>query len=259
MYFSRACNVYQIVPERVHFKHLFCALFIFYFLIPDTTNVRCDEDTQGSRYTRVPKKRGNQKEGSKDRINKVSHIKFLWRRDRSSFVTCKLQHGSFMRRTHFGRMPGHRGTGVYPQRVERRLRPALSKCQRLARKSHWRIPGSNPVRIQRRCFCSFVDDNSTTIREKSKQVGKSLHLFRKYWNASSPNRSYALKIHLLEGGLYLYLSMKWINDDDETDISVNVTQKCIIHDKNFHSKIKLTIKFSRTLIVNPYIYIYSRC
>lgn len=184
MYFSRACNVYQIVPERVHFKHLFCALFIFYLRILQTYYGYYKRPVR-RRYPGVAlhsssEKKGNQKEGSKDRINKVSHIKFLRRRDRSSFVTCKLQHGSFMRRTHFGRMPGHRGTGVYPQRVERRLRPALSKCQRLARKSHWRIPGSNPVRIQRRCFCSFVDDNSTTIREKPKQVGKSLHLFRKY-------------------------------------------------------------------------------
>lgn len=144
----------------------------------DTTNVR------RRRYPGVAlhssskkKKRKSEKEGSRDRINKVLHIKFLRRRDRGSFVTCKLQHGSFMRRTHFGRMSGHRGTGVYPQRVERRLRPALSKCQRLARKSHWRIPGSNPVRIQRRCFCSF--GRFASIREKPKQVGKSLYLFRK--------------------------------------------------------------------------------
>lgn len=116
--------------------------------------------------------------------------------------TCKLQHWSFMRRTHFGQMSGHMGMGVYPPDggKETSTRPFAREMSKVTAQvtSYSVYP----------CKQSCANANGivflrlrTIIPYHPREIQTNWNnlLFRKCWNTNCQDWSYALRIYLLGG------------------------------------------------------------
>lgn len=129
-------------------------------------------------------------------------LSFALRQTRYTLATCKLRRASFMRRATFRPDVGSPGMCLLPPAtrvVERRLRPALSKCQRLPRKPHRRTPVSQEERARANptaLFLFLTRDNSPsaaspTANDWKNTILSSFILFsggrRKDINASADN------------------------------------------------------------------------